>query len=254
MSGAVELENQLDQKAAQEPSPSFSYASTDALVIPFGTSYGQTTIPPLPKRPPLPSSSTNDAIAGASSLSVSAALRSDLPPLLNPPQYDQHNLHEEDYMHMNLNTRRTFLNMYKEALVRREEANRDIDFLEKEAAASNIPLLQDYATDPTIMDAPNTGQHAAATIAAYGGDPGVQHFLPTQHPLLSQQVFQPSFLLQGPGGGHIDPSLVYHRPMFFPGQSSLDPSQASLGGGQRPFTIVVSPPHVRPSDVTLYRN
>lgn len=44
---------------------------------------------------------------------------------------------------------------YKAALVRREEACRELTMLEKEAERNNIPLLDDYADDPVVMETNN---------------------------------------------------------------------------------------------------
>ena len=49
--------------------------------------------------------------------------------------------------------RMEMLALYKEALIRREEACRELERLETEAKASNIPLLEDYAKDPVYLSA-----------------------------------------------------------------------------------------------------
>lgn len=112
--------------------------------------------------------------------------------------------------------RKEILASYKAALVRREEACRELLSLENEAAASNIPLFEDYAKDPVVLTsfAPSgladaagiSGAQTSATPLGLNGDVRkLEQFFLSTNPAVStapvaqvvQQAAQgPTFLQQ----------------------------------------------------------
>lgn len=68
--------------------------------------------------------------------------------------------------------RMELLAQYKEALIRREEACRELERLEKEAKSSDLPLLDDYAKDPIYLpvssDKDSQGDETRKTVTPHG--------------------------------------------------------------------------------------
>lgn len=72
-------------------------------------------------------------------------------------------------MDIDTSQRMEILALYKEALIRREEACRELERLEHDAAASNIPLFEDYAKDPVYLPSLQLPPTAGSNPAASGG-------------------------------------------------------------------------------------